>query len=352
MKKICVRVLFFIFSFINLSFADIGTYGATVIKISCIPELSTIELVPNNLLGIIEYYEWDENKLNQAKQNNYFLVNNIHYDDRFFETSCIINEDIYTIKLKGSYISQTITVSADVLKNNIPVFSNMFLISPGIIYSYNNKFFNFSYNTATQEINSIVEYPYERETIYGLLLSDKQKWKTINLKELEQNNELLNTPENWHEFDLSQKQIALFVDCNPLLEIAEVRTISHNKQEFTTEEIAKLNQKGIYPLINNQLPEKISKQCHFDDNNYTINIDKNANFTLSQNNSEIIKDINFLPQNDAIVYLTYHKEDFYYNNFNIFSYKQNKLNVCNNNEKINEIKKCLNEDIKTKTFYF
>ena len=350
MKKICVRVLFFIFSFINLSFADSGNYAGTIIRINCIPNLSTIELIQNDLLDIIEYYEWDENKLNQAKQNNYFLANNINYDDNFFETSCIIDKDTYTIKLNSGYAFSPI-VSVNILKNNIPLFNKLFLMvnaEQGNII----RFFNFSYNTVTQEINSIVEYPYERETIYGLLLSDKQKWKTINLKEIEQNNELLNTPENWHEFDLSQKQIALFVDCNPLLEIAEVRTIPHNKQEFTTEEIAKLNQKGIYPLINNQLPQKISKQCHFDDNNYTINIDKNANFTLLQNDSEIIKDINFLPQNDAIVYLTYHKEDFYYNNFNIFSYKQNKLNVCNNNEKINEIKKCLNEDIKTKTFYF
>ena len=338
MKKICVRVLFFIFSFINLSFADIGTYGGSMVIINCIPELSTIELIQNDLSDAIMYYDWDENKLNQAKQNNYFFIDNEYRDDRFFETQCIIDNDIYTIKLKSSYQPFETAVSANILKNNISVFS-LFLTNNLPLYSKSTHFFNFSYNTATQKINSIIEYPYYIETPNYTGYTYKQKWKTINLKEIKQNNDILNTPENWHEFDLYPKQIALFVDRNPLLEIAEVRTIPHNKQEFTTEEIAKLNKKGIYPLIKNQLPKKISKQCHFDGNNYTINIDKNANFTLLQNNSEIIKDINFLPQNDAIVYFLHQTSE----NMKIFSYKNNKFAMCRN-EKIKNHKYWLNQD--------
>ena len=339
MKKICVRVLFFIFSFINLSFADMGTYGGSVIKINCIPELSTIEFIQNELADAIDYYEWDENKLNQAKQNNYFFTDNNNRDDKFFETKCIIDNDTYTIKIESGYRYLETVVSVDILKNNNPVINNMFLTSPIISYGHRNYLFNFSYNTATQEINSIIEYPYEEETIHGLLTNDKQIWGTINIKELNPNDELLNKPENWHEFDLSQKQIALFVDCNPLLEIAEVRTIPHNKQNFTADEITELNKKGIYPLINNKLPEKISKQCNFDNNDYTIKLDKNGNLTLLQDNSAIIKDINFLAQNENIVYFLYQT----YESMKIFSYKNNKFAMCRN-EKINNLHNCLNQN--------
>ncbi len=339
MKKVCVRVLFFIFSFINLSFADVGTYGGAIVRVNCIPELSTIELIQNDLSNAIMYYEWGENKLNHAKQQNYFLTDNDNRDDRFFETKCIIDNDIYTIKLKSGYKYAETVVSADILKNNTPIFSNLFLTTKKPLYSDSTHLFNFSYNTATQEINSIIEYPYytEKPDYSGYI--NKQKWGVLDIKELNKNNEQLNKPENWQELDLHKKQIALYVKCNPLLEIAEVRTIPHNKQNFTTKEITNLNQKGIYPLFNSKLPQEITQKCSFDSNNYTLNIDKDTKLTLSQNNNLTVENVNFSPQNDTIIYFLYQTEE----RIKVFSYKNNKFAMCRNKE-IKNLHSCLNKD--------
>lgn len=314
MKKICVRGLFFIFSFINLSFAEAEYDTRTIVRAICNQNDKTIDISLNffDNTQLTEYFKLSRK---QQKEQGLFDICNDGYElkEDNFHKKCIIDNKIYNLDFHiknhiDRYSLLTLNFTQQETSSNNAIFSKRFTLLedysgiPGYIQSI-----CFDTKTDTFTIKKLF-------TTYDITknnpnISTKNLWETITKINDEIKIFKFHKTQDTHldytsnddttNFFINNEEASFSIICSPILETIEIK---NTKQKNTS---------------------SLETQCKISNNTYTITIDKEAKLTIKKDSYNIIKSLNLytINQKQLLHYLRYNHN----NSINIEWFENSKI---------------------------
>ena len=294
MKKICVRVLFFIFSFINLSFAEAEYDTRTIVRTICSDESKIID-ISLNFIDNIQLTEYLKLSRKQQKELGLFDIGNNGYElkEDSFHKKCTIDNKIYNLDFNiknhtDRYSLLTLNFTQQETSQNNEIFSKQFTIFedysgiPGYIQSI-----SFDTNTDTFTVKKLfTTYDITKNTHQTTAKNLQEINDEIKIFKFHKKQDLpldYTSDDNFKNFFTSNKKPFFSIICSPILEAIEIK----NVQQKTT--------------------SSQETQCKISNNIYTISIDKNSKLTIRKDNETIIKSLNLYNHNQKQIlqYLRY-----------------------------------------------